>query len=88
MEKPLRKEGVLLIKNIDNSILFDQESGKVYRINNTMSEIWNLCNGKNTIDSIAEQMIQKYNVPTIKIKGDITNMLKYLKVLKLIGDSK
>jgi hypothetical protein len=55
---PKRRDGLLEgdLKQADETVLVDPESGRVVSLNPTAAAVWNLCDGQTSIDGIAREI--------------------------------
>ncbi len=77
--KPKVNENIQIKKTEEGDILIDILSGKLFKLNNTGSDILHLCNGKNEINMIVSQLQKNYD----KVKEE--EVVSYLENLKRIG---
>jgi len=68
--KPCRKESITFKKLEDRMIMHNPKTKIVLLINKTAFEVWDLCDGKNTISYIENSFIEKYSTV---LKPDIHN---------------
>ena len=61
--KPLKKDGVLASKTLDEWVLYDSEEKSVHFVNATAEFVWRLCDGSHTLSDIAEKMRDEFQVP-------------------------
>lgn len=59
MSKP-KKKGKL--EEIDGKKALVKENGMAYEVTENTIEVWNKCTGRNTVQSIAESIIQKSGI--------------------------
>jgi Coenzyme PQQ synthesis protein D (PqqD) len=54
---PLARQNEIVVQNSNNEVLiYDLKTNKVWCLNETSAAIWQLCNGKNDVDSIANHL--------------------------------
>lgn len=66
--------------------LFSEETGYIYELNETASEIWSLLKKGVDEDHIAEELSRKYGADTALVKEDIRKFLLELKNYGLIEE--
>ena len=71
-----RKNQVMEREEDDKLVLYS--SHRLFVMGTYAAEIWRLCDGKHTIDDMAEVVVSKYNVPREKAVKEITDFLNQL----------
>lgn len=77
MEFPQREKRLSYRTIGDETIILDSKINKeVHQLNEVGSFIWNLCDGKNTVSQICEDVCNEYDVQPDEAKDDIENLLR------------
>ena len=79
----LRKKDHVIERVAEELLLFDSSSGKLFELNDTGKAVWNLLNGKHTIEEI-QKNIQKEFEKTSDIPKDLVSFITKLLELNLI----
>jgi len=66
--------------------LFSEETGYIYELNETGSEIWSLLKEGLDEDQIAEELSRKYGVDTALVEEDLRKFIVELKKYGLISE--
>ena len=65
-------------------VILDRASGTVHRLNATASVIWNLCDGKNSLDDIAAGLAAAFRRSPNEVLADVQQTIADLKKLNLL----
>lgn len=83
----------MLYKKALDTMLFVQEGdyfvgkeSRLYKVNEVGARIYNLCNGKESLDSIIKKIAHKFNVTENGIYSDVEQYLKYLVELGIVAE--
>ena len=68
----------------DGCVLYDAQKGVVYTLNRTASFILTYCNGGNTIDEIARQMVMAFGLSPEEATKDVASMISDLQAEELL----
>jgi hypothetical protein len=75
----------LLVRAINGEIVvLDKGAKKIHHLNATASLIWHCCDGKNSADTIAATVAERFNCPVQAVIDDVRGALRQLEVLGLI----
>ncbi len=76
--KPKLKERVVIIESENKNFfyLYDSDSESIYIINHTGKRILELCNGKRSIEDIANILRKEFNVDLNRL---LTSLYKFIK---------
>ena len=80
-----KKKGISCRELGEELMLYDEKQDKVHVLNETGFLIWELIDGKNTIESIRELFASHFgNVPPEELQKDIDEMIERLESESLI----
>lgn len=79
----LRKKDHVIERVAEELLLFDSSSGKLFELNDTGKAVWNLLNGKHTIEEIQKNIQQEFE-KTSNIPKDLVSFITKLLELNLI----
>ncbi len=68
------------------AIVYNYSRGEVHRINATALEVLKLCDGKHTIDEIAEKLADIYDVNLDVLKEDVAEIIKKFAELRIVKE--
>lgn len=57
------------------AILHDRRNGRAHVINESAAQIWELCDGQNTLDQIVSAFAAVYALPTADVQADVQYIL-------------
>lgn len=75
---PCRTNGVVLDRSEGESILRDGTGGKLCAANDTAVALWELCDGRTTVDEIVVAIRQIWRVDAATVTADLTRGLAEL----------
>ncbi len=75
-DKPRRIAGYLLEKMDDELLLYHPAETKVMYCNQTASIIWQLCDGKRTVQEIVELLAAAYPAAADEVENDVQATLQ------------
>ncbi|HLK68254.1 MAG TPA: PqqD family protein [Bryobacteraceae bacterium] len=79
MSYPTRRDDVEAHKLPDQSVLlFESAGGAAVPVNESGGRIWDLCDGKHTIEEIVEQLSLLYEAPNGQVDRDTREFLATL----------
>lgn len=84
MDFPVKSMNYRWQHDISGMILYNVKTERSYRLNETAFEVWNLCDGELSADSIINNMAERYSVKRADIQKDIEETLKYMKEKNMI----
>jgi len=79
----LRKKGVLS-KTKNGQIVLENDNGEFYRINKSIAIIWNMLDGKTSIENIKKELINGRMMDRKEIEMGINNVISQLKKCELV----
>ncbi len=81
----IKRNNNIPFKIIDSKVLLlDQNNSKLRELNETASMIWTLIEHPKTIDSLAKEILKKYDAKEIEVLTDIENFVTLYQEEKLI----
>lgn len=78
--------GVRETVNQDGAVLLDIEQGLCFSLNPIGSRIWGMLKEGRSLDEITDALEQEFRVPRTQLLGDISDFLKQLEKMRLIGE--
>jgi PqqD family protein of HPr-rel-A system len=57
------------------AILHDRRNGRAHVINESAAQIWELCDGQNTLDQIISAFAAAYALPAADVRADVQDIL-------------
>ncbi len=83
-DKPKRKDDVIVKAKKEGGLLFDVVKGELYELNETGFAVWNLCDGKTSLEGIEKKLSGEYELSAKETKkvGDYLKELMGLGVLE------
>ncbi len=82
---PLQADNVVVDALSDGDAhLTDLHSGQTYHLNRTSFAIWRLCDGRSSVNRIAQGVTQEYDVQFDVAVEDVQRMLNGFKASKVI----
>ncbi len=83
--KPGRRKDVVLKKLGKETLLYDPITDKAHTLNETASLIWNLCDGKHSLEEIEKTIYENFSIKeSIEVEKDILKNLKEFQKLGLL----
>jgi len=75
----------LNVRQLDGeTVALDRRNGLIHQFNQTASHIWELCDGKTSIEEIVVNFSETFDVDSRVATKDVTAIVKQLKSLKLL----
>jgi argininosuccinate lyase len=82
---PPKRRDDLTIRTVDGeTVVLDRQGGLVHQFNVTASFIWQHCDGKTTIDEIANDLVERYQVDFETALQNVGEIVKQLYELGLL----
>lgn len=81
---PRRKEQVIAQKASNDFLLFNMDDGNYYSLNEVGCRIWELCDGRNSIEQIVDTLAKEYDQAKDVLAGDVVEFLERFLSDKLI----
>jgi hypothetical protein len=84
---PRRDDRVVFAEAGESSFLLDPASGDYFSLSEVGARIWNLCDGRQTLDSIAGRLAEEYDAPLETIVADVAELLDELNAAGLLAST-
>ena len=82
-----RKDQVIAQKAANEFLLFNMEDGSYYSLNEVGSRIWELCDGKLTVEQLIATLAAEYDALESMLETDVLELLEELRQGKLISET-
>jgi hypothetical protein len=79
-------KGVRETVNQDGAVLLDIEQGLCFSLNPIGTRIWEMVKDGRSIAEITDALQQEYRLPRSQLVGDVSDFLKQLEEMQLIGE--
>lgn len=78
--KPARVESPSLKwrREGDVILMLDENEGSIYELNITAAKAWELADGSNTLEEIADQIALEFEADLEEVKGDLVGLFREL----------
>jgi hypothetical protein len=85
---PSLRVGVVLIPVVDESVLYEQETGALHQLDHIATLVCGLFDGVSTIDDLAEVLAEGFGADHAVVRYDIMNLVQELERKGLLaGDN-
>ena len=84
---PIRKPSVVTREIENECILYDPDGKLVHIVNATARDVWNLCDGRHTLEAIALKLYEEYDVEMSVLKKDVQKIISDLERIGLLSFS-
>jgi PqqD family protein of HPr-rel-A system len=81
---PTRRAQVSLQRVGREAILHDRSSGRAHVINSSAARLWELCDGRTTVDDIAAAFAASYKLPATEVRADVDALLSTFRELGVL----
>ena len=81
---PTRSTSVTLQQVGQEAILYDRQHGQAHVINTSAVRIWELCDGRATLDEIAGAFAASYGLPVAAVHEDVVKILTTFRELRVL----
>lgn len=78
-ERPLPRPEVAAFPLDGDLVLYEPTGGSTYVLNPSASYIWSLCDGSHTIEDIASELADAYDLEEARALADVTALLDALR---------
>ena len=72
---PARSPAVTLERVGGEAILHDRERGRVHVVNGSAAHLWELCDGRATLDEIVAGFAASYGAPPDAVRADVEGLV-------------
>jgi hypothetical protein len=70
----------------NEAILYDRRNGRAHVINSSAARIWDLCDGRATVDEITGAFAAAYAMPVADVSADVAAILATFHELHVLED--
>lgn len=85
---PKKREDLMFHRSGADLVLHDDKAGKVYVLNGTARTVWEMCDGKISIDAICDELAKFPGAPArVEITKDVTAAMSDLLAQGLFQNS-
>ena len=81
---PISSKDVTLQRVGQEVILHDRRNGRAHVINETAAQVWELCDGRITLDQIVSALSASYQVPASVVREDVNYILAKFRELRVV----
>ena len=81
---PTPSKDVSLQRVGPEAILHDRRNGRAHVINESAAQIWDLCDGRNTLDQIVSAFAAAYELPASDVREDVQHILTKFHDLRVL----
>lgn len=89
---PVARTEKLVVREVNGDLLvYDQENHTSHCLKRIMVKVWELCNGRNAVNDIANHLENELNIPNdqeVDMRGLVWLMLEQLEYFHLIKEYK
>ncbi|MFC1462358.1 PqqD family protein [Verrucomicrobiota bacterium] len=82
---PCRREGLWTQELGDEAAIYDRGDQQLHALNPSAAMIWQLCDGKHDVDTIAEELTRRFDAPIDQIRPEVVRILDELRAKSLLG---
>ena len=84
LQSPTPNTDVSLQRVGQEAILHDRRNGRAHVINESAAQIWELCDGQNTLDQIVSAFAAAYALPAANVRADVQYILAKFHELRVV----
>ena len=84
VQLPTPNKDVSLQRVGQEAILHDRCNGRAHVINESAAQIWELCDGRNTLDQIVSAFAAAYALPAADVRADVQYILAKFHELRVL----
>ena len=84
LRPPTPSKNVSLQRVGQEAILHDRSNGRAHVINESAAQVWDLCNGRNTLDQIVSAFAAAYQLPASDVREDVEYILTRFHDLRVL----
>jgi hypothetical protein len=84
MDRPLPSADVSLQRVGNEAILHDRRNARAHVINDSAARIWQLCDGRATLDEIVNAFAASYGIPPSDVRDDVVSILSKFRELRVL----
>ena len=83
-QRPTRRPDVSVRVVEGETVILDRQGGLIHQLNPTASYIWERCDGRSTLEDIAQQLIEAFDVDAATVRDDIATIVGEFRRLNLL----
>ena len=83
-ERPQRRPDVSVRMVEGETVILDRQGGLIHQLNPTASYIWDRCDGQWTLEDIARQLTEAFDVDAATVRGDVATIVAEFRRLNLL----
>jgi PqqD family protein of HPr-rel-A system len=84
MDRPLPSADVSLQRVGNEAILHDRRNGRAHVLNDSAARVWQLCDGRATLDEIVSAFAASYDMPPADVREDVVYILSKFRELRVL----
>jgi hypothetical protein len=84
MQLPTPSADVSLQRVGDEAILHDSRNGRAHVINESAARVWELCDGRATLDEIASAFAASYSLAASDVRDDVAYIVAKFRELRVL----
>jgi PqqD family protein of HPr-rel-A system len=84
LRPPTRSPDVALQRVGQEAILHDRRNGRAHVINESAARIWDLCDGRASLDEIAVALAASYNIEASVVRADVGQIVAKFRELQVL----
>src|SRR6476661_1370281 len=81
---PTPNRDVALQRVGQEAILHDRRNGRAHVINESAAQIWELCDGRNSLDQIVSSFAGAYDLPAEDVRADVQDIIAKFHELRVL----
>ena len=84
LRSPTPSKDVSLQRVGQEAILHDRRNGRAHVINESAAQIWELCDGRKTVDQIVSAFAADYALSAVDVRADVQYILAKFHELRVL----
>lgn len=84
LQLPTPNRDVSLQRVGQEAILHDRRNGRAHVVNESAAQIWELCDGQNSLDQIVSAFAATYALPATDVQADVQYILAKFHELRVL----
>lgn len=81
---PVKVDGYVLDELDGELLIFDPESGRIVQVNETAALIWQLCDGRHSLQELGDVLAEAYPEAAEAVRQDIPVIVQQLVELRVL----
>ena len=86
MDRPIPSADVSLQRVGNEAILHDRRNGRAHVINQSAARVWELCDGRATLDEIVSAFAASYDMEPAAVRDDVVYILSKFRELRVLAE--